>query len=282
VLGAGQGALQQRQVALSPLESLLAEGPRRNPEVPRVAAEAILAGILSMAVRRVREKGPQELPGLVQFATYLALAPFLGEEEATAAALAERDIRKGSAVYVKRSGALRARPAMEAILTALSQKAATATTIAAETGETPEATRQQLAQMVEAELIEPAETSGEGDPDEPTYVTAPAARLFETDSWTGLPSGEKVAISRSIHQLIGTEIDYAFEGGSFDSRDDRHLVRAPLFLDEEGWREVDEILDGTLDAVLAARDRSAERLRKSGEAPLQARLAYYFFEMPGE
>lgn len=280
VLGAGQGALQQRQVALSPLESLLADGPRQNAKVPRVAGEAILAGILSMAARRVREKGPQELPGLVPVATFLALAPFLGEDEATAAALGERDIREGSTVYLQRSGSLRARQGVEAIFTALSQKALTAPAIAAETGETLADTRRHLAMMVKADLVQPAETSGEEDPGEPTYVTSPAARLFETDSWSGLPREEKEEISRAIHQLIGAEIDYAFDKGSFDSRDDRHLIRAPLFLDQEGWREVDRILDGALDAVLKARDRSAERLRQTGEPPLDARLAYYLFEMP--
>jgi AcrR family transcriptional regulator len=280
VLGAGQGALQQRQAALSPLESLLAEGPRQNAKVPRVAAEAILAGILSMAARRVREKGPQDLPGLVQVATYLALAPFLGEEEATAAALAERDNLGAGVMYLKRTKTLQARQGMEAILTALSQKALTATAIAAETGETLAETREQLEKMLKTDLVQPAESSGDEDPDEPHYVTTPAARLFETDTWSGLPSEEKNEISRAIHQLVGAEVDLSLEKRAFDARDDRHLVRAPLFLDAEGWREVDQILDGALDAVLKARDRSAERLRKSGEAPLETRLAYYFFEMP--
>jgi AcrR family transcriptional regulator len=280
VLGAGQEALHQRRSALAPLESLLAEGPRRNAEVPPIAVEAITAGILSLAGRRIREKGPQALPELVQIATYLALAPFLGDEQATAAALSERESRRTRETHLVQRGSPGDRLEVQAILTSLAQEAATAPVIAAETGQAIEDVRKRLVEMVKAGWVQEAEpTSGE-EPGELVYVSVPAARLFETDTWGRLAASERAKISRSIHELIAAEVDHSLDAETFDAREDRHLVRAPLFLDEEGWREIGRILDEALDASLVARDRSAERLREKGGNPIEARLSYYFFEMP--
>ena len=47
----------------------------------------LIAGVVyALAYRRVREAGPQALPRLAPICTYLALAPFLGAEEASAVA----------------------------------------------------------------------------------------------------------------------------------------------------------------------------------------------------
>lgn len=277
VLAAGQGALQLRQAALAPMESLLAQGRRLNAEVPAIATEAIMGGILSLAARRVREQGPQDLPELVQAATYLVLTPFIGDERATTVALGERDALGGKDAF-RETEVVDARRGLEVILTSLTQKAATAEAIAAETGQPVEQVRARLQKMIEEGMVQ--EELSEESPDEPLYIPAPAARLFESEFWSQVGREERDEISRAIHSLITGEVDRSIDEGSFDARDDRHLVRAPLFLDEQGWREIDQILDAALNAALAARDRSAERLRKSGETPLEALLAYYFFQMP--
>ena len=86
VYAAGPAALERREEALRPLEVLLADGRARAPEVPRIVVEAIAGGTYALAYEQIRDSGPESLPALAPVCTYLALAPFLGAEEACAAA----------------------------------------------------------------------------------------------------------------------------------------------------------------------------------------------------
>lgn len=89
IYAVGRRALEQRDVVLQGLEALLAPGYEQSPETPEVAAEAIGGAIYALIYDQVRAGGPQSLPQLAPLATYMALAPFLGAEEACAVANGE-------------------------------------------------------------------------------------------------------------------------------------------------------------------------------------------------
>jgi AcrR family transcriptional regulator len=89
VYAAGPRALERRSAALGPLAELLAEGYERSPQTPAIALEAIGGGICTLAYRQVRDSGPQSLPALAPIGTYIALAPFVGPEQACAVANGE-------------------------------------------------------------------------------------------------------------------------------------------------------------------------------------------------
>ena len=82
VYAAGPEAVERRAQVLAPLRQLIEDGRADREEVPEIAAEAILGGILSLTNRRLRGGGTEALPGLAPIASYLALSPFLGPEEA--------------------------------------------------------------------------------------------------------------------------------------------------------------------------------------------------------
>ncbi|HEX4308285.1 MAG TPA: TetR/AcrR family transcriptional regulator [Solirubrobacterales bacterium] len=82
VYAAGPGALKRRVEALSPLEELIAEGYRRAPETPKIAAEAIAGATYTLAYKRIRKSGAESLPSLAPLLTYISLSPFVGPEEA--------------------------------------------------------------------------------------------------------------------------------------------------------------------------------------------------------
>jgi AcrR family transcriptional regulator len=82
IYAAGPDALERRVETLRPLEMLVAEGQERAPEAPGIAAEAIAGAAYTLAYRRVRDSGPEALPSLAPICTYVALAPFIGAEEA--------------------------------------------------------------------------------------------------------------------------------------------------------------------------------------------------------
>lgn len=82
VYAAGLAAMERRVEALEPLQILVAEGLKRSPQTPPIAAEAIAGGIYTLAYRRIRDSGPESLPSLAPLCTYIALSPFIGPEEA--------------------------------------------------------------------------------------------------------------------------------------------------------------------------------------------------------
>ena len=82
VYAAGADAVQRRREATEPLGALLTEGYEHWPKAPGIAAEVISGGVYTLAYRRIREKGPGALPALAPLYTYIALAPFVGPEEA--------------------------------------------------------------------------------------------------------------------------------------------------------------------------------------------------------
>jgi AcrR family transcriptional regulator len=79
---AGKRALETRDTIMEGLEALLTPGYELAPQTPPIAAEAIGGAIYALVYDQVKAKGPESLPELVPMATYMTLAPFLGDEEA--------------------------------------------------------------------------------------------------------------------------------------------------------------------------------------------------------
>lgn len=86
VYACGERALTQRDDVMEGLELLLAPGYKLAPETPAVAAEAIGGAIYALIYDQVCTRGPESLPELLPVTTYVALAPFVGAEEACAVA----------------------------------------------------------------------------------------------------------------------------------------------------------------------------------------------------
>jgi AcrR family transcriptional regulator len=86
VYAAGGRALEQRDQVMAGLEMLLAPGYERRPDVSPIAAEAIGGAIYSMIYDRVKGGSVEGVQEIGPLATYVALAPFLGAEEACAVA----------------------------------------------------------------------------------------------------------------------------------------------------------------------------------------------------
>lgn len=82
--------LELRDQLLTAAHSFLAEGYRQHPETRPIAAEAIAASIDSLLFDQVRRKRDQRLYAAAPTATYIALVPFVGAEQAGAVANAGR------------------------------------------------------------------------------------------------------------------------------------------------------------------------------------------------
>ena len=87
VYAAGPAALEMRDATGQELlEALTAPRFEGAPEVEPIVLEAISGAIYSLVYDQVRTAGPRSLPEIVPLATYIALAPLIGAEEACAVA----------------------------------------------------------------------------------------------------------------------------------------------------------------------------------------------------
>lgn len=81
------------------LDTLLGPAFEGAPEVPTIVSEAILGAIYGAVYEQVRSRGPKSLPQIAPLLSYLALAPFVGAEEACEVAKGggRRGARQGDA-----------------------------------------------------------------------------------------------------------------------------------------------------------------------------------------
>lgn len=82
VYAAGGRALEQRDQVMDGLQVLLAPGYELAPATSPIAAEAIGGAVYALTYDQIRAAGPESLPEIAPLATYIALAPFLGPEQA--------------------------------------------------------------------------------------------------------------------------------------------------------------------------------------------------------
>lgn len=107
------------------------------------------------------------------------------------------------------------------------------------------------------------------------------SRAFLTDrDWRQLPDSIRPGLSADLLELILGDGVTALEAETFDARSDRHMSRTPVVVDEEGWRELMDVLARALDEVVTIQKRSSVRMAKSEEDGFAATVAMMGFELP--
>jgi AcrR family transcriptional regulator len=274
VFEGGGPALQRRADALQPIETLLTQAaPHRHARPQRVTVEAILGGILGLARRRLLDAGAGGLPSLIPICTYIALSPLIGNEQATAAAEGKSYRRgRGLAEMVR----FLSHPDWARLTTFLSHGPVSVAELVETMGRTPEEIEARLAELEEAGVIEMVAEGAQG----PDRVFATAWPVTSTEDWARREQDEREQLSEEIGGVVKEEVEEAFAAGTFDARPERHLVRLPMWLDDQGWRELSETLDGTLDSCLAIQERAKGRLRKMESDGFPVRVILVSFETP--
>jgi DNA-binding transcriptional ArsR family regulator len=102
-------------------------------------------------------------------------------------------------------------------------------------------------------------------------------RFFSAEEWEAIEPKSRQPITSVLLRMISEDAGRSLAEGKFDELPDNHLSRAPVELDAEGWSEVVASLARTLDEVLEAHARSAERAYGSGEELMVARVVMMQF-----
>jgi len=113
------------------------------------------------------------------------------------------------------------------------------------------------------ELVETAQRRGAT---EHFYKATPRAFLGDRD-WRKVPPSLLGGVSAATLQTFLDKAVAALDAGTLDGRDDTVFRWMPLFLDQQGWKEVVAILEEATNLALAAHLRSQDRLSEADGRP---------------
>jgi hypothetical protein len=133
-------------------------------------------------------------------------------------------------------------------------------------------------QLVKYECLELVKTEQRRGATE-HYYRGTVRPMISTSEWAQLSVEERRPTSRFTMQLILGNVIAADEADTFDSRADRHLVRHPVDLDEEGWAKIAAAFDDLTELILATQAECANRIAADPGTPtVPAVAALLFFE----
>src|SRR5215210_2733163 len=111
------------------------------------------------------------------------------------------------------------------------------------------------------------------------YYRAVVRPFFSERNWKRLPRSGRQAISDSILQNLWDDVSESMKTGTFETRPDRHLTHSQMVLDEEGWEEMEKLLNRVISEVETIESASTARLRKANNgAGISTTIALMQFE----
>jgi DNA-binding transcriptional ArsR family regulator len=112
------------------------------------------------------------------------------------------------------------------------------------------------------------------------YYRAVVRPVFSDEDWAELPKSIRKSLAGAVLAEIADDMGAAATEGGFD-RDQVHLARTPLVLDQQGWQDLNELLQEVSDKALAIQADSASRLQSDGATDSEAAvLVAMLFEPP--
>jgi DNA-binding transcriptional ArsR family regulator len=149
-------------------------------------------------------------------------------------------------------------PLRARLLAILNQKVASPNELAKETGEPLGNVSYHVRLLADLECVELVRTAPRRGAVE-HYYQAVVPAWFDKASWAKLPASVRDSFAGTALSFIVDEAAASMRSGAFESRDDVHVSRAPLMLDDEGWRELAGLLDEVLERALQLKAESANR-----------------------
>lgn len=165
------------------------------------------------------------------------------------------------------------------ILTILNERIASPNELAKELGEGLSQVSYHVKVLKDYKCIELVKTEPRRGAVEHYYRATSRAFLTDRD-WQALPSSVRPGLSADLLELIFGDATRALEEETFDAREDRHMSRTLMLLDDQGWGELMDSMEGALKDVAAIQKRASARLAKSDEDGFSVTAAIMGFELP--
>jgi DNA-binding transcriptional ArsR family regulator len=104
------------------------------------------------------------------------------------------------------------------------------------------------------------------------YYRAVVRPFFADREWKRLPKNARGSISDAVLQLVWEDTAEAIKSGLFDEREDRHLSRTVLLVDDEGWEQLNEMLVDMIDRAMQIQAESTARAAKDDDETFSVNL----------
>lgn len=166
------------------------------------------------------------------------------------------------------------------VLTVLAERTASPKEIAKILGISTPTASHHAKKLVEMELVELVEEVEVGGAIQHMY-RAVFRPVVSTKEWEKLSLKQREEISVWGVRLILADAAIAFSEKVFDRSPKRHLSRAPLRVDLQGFHEIARIQDRALAELLRVYAAIEKRLEESGDAGFYIVAAMMCFQVPG-
>lgn len=114
------------------------------------------------------------------------------------------------------------------------------------------------------------------------FYKATERPLIDNPDWEKLDPRVRSAFSGYVIETLMSDAAKSLAAGVFDRREDRHLTRTPLLLDQKGWERVAAIQIRALDEILKEQAAAAGRMSGSEEDAIHAIAGIALFEVAQE
>jgi DNA-binding transcriptional ArsR family regulator len=103
---------------------------------------------------------------------------------------------------------------------------------------------------------------------------------FDNDAWDVLSAKEKLGVVGAIVKMISQDIAAAMAAGTFFGDGNGHISRSPMRVDQEGWREVGDLLTRTTAELVDIEARIAGRTADDESGLIDSRVEILQFRSP--
>ncbi|HEY6145094.1 MAG TPA: helix-turn-helix domain-containing protein [Solirubrobacterales bacterium] len=112
------------------------------------------------------------------------------------------------------------------------------------------------------------------------FYRATRRQFLSDDQWSRMPANLRPGMAGAVLKSVFEDIESASKAGTLDEVDDMHISRTPMVLDKEGWTDVSDTLKGALERILEIQAEASERLAKSDEPGVLAKVNLMHFKSP--
>jgi DNA-binding transcriptional ArsR family regulator len=112
------------------------------------------------------------------------------------------------------------------------------------------------------------------------YYEALEPPLIADDDWAQLPAALRRSLSDSTLSQIARDLKGAAKAGGFD-RENIHVSRTALTLDEQAWDELSQMLSDVMDRARRLQEQSNKRLKRAEGSTIPTALVLMQFEGAG-
>lgn len=190
----------------------------------------------------------------------------------------DKDLKAAQRAYEARMVRSAAHPVRARALSMMAQRPTSPKEIAVAVGKPIGNVAYHVRELEKAEMAMLVKEEKRGGATEHFYV----ATTMDNEASSRISPDQRALIARHGLHLIIADAAQAVESGTLASRPDAQVARIPLYVDEEGWREIRDLYVDVLEAAMEAASKSAKRLDDGGTGGFRALAVTMLFEMAGE